>query len=197
MAPHHGASTRTIKSLYLDHLPNEAIDVVAEHLPSKNSPMTFLPILPLGGAYSDIDDDATAFGGSRRARVNFDMAAVAPNPELLAADRARVRAYGRGCSRMPTSRPATSTSCPNTRRNGSAKRTARPSMSGWRGSKPSTIRTMCSSSTSRPTSSPHQPAKRERRSGSGGPATGHQPAAVARSRPAPRARRAAPPRPDR
>ena len=169
--------------------------MVAEHLPSKNSPMTFLPILPLGGAYSDIDDDATAFGGSRRARVNFDMAAVAPNPELLAADRAWVRAYGRGCSRMPTSRPATSTSCPNTRRIGSAKRTARPSMSGWRGSKPSTIRTTCS--TSRPTSSPHQPAKRERRSGSGGPATGHQPAAVARSRPAPRARRAAPPRPDR
>jgi FAD/FMN-containing dehydrogenase len=80
------------KSLYLDHLPNEAIDVLAEHLPSKNSPMTFLPILPLGGAYSDIDDDATAFGGSRRARINFDMAAVAPNPELLAADRAWVRA---------------------------------------------------------------------------------------------------------
>ncbi|HJT04007.1 MAG TPA: BBE domain-containing protein [Pseudonocardiaceae bacterium] len=53
--------------------------------------MTFLPIIPLGGAYSDIDDDATAFGDSRRARVNFDMAAVAPNPELLAADRAWVR----------------------------------------------------------------------------------------------------------
>jgi hypothetical protein len=45
--------------------------------------MTFLPILPLGGAYSDID------GG---ARVNFDMAVVATNPERLAAYRAWVRA---------------------------------------------------------------------------------------------------------
>jgi hypothetical protein len=65
--------------------------VVAEHLPGKSSPVSFLPIFPLGGAYGDIDNDATAFGGSRKARFNFDMAAAAPNAELLAADRAWVR----------------------------------------------------------------------------------------------------------
>jgi FAD/FMN-containing dehydrogenase len=79
------------RSLYLDALSNEAIDVVAEQLPRKSSPMSFLPILALGGAYRDVDDMATAFGGSRMIRFNFDMAAVAPNPELLAADRAWVR----------------------------------------------------------------------------------------------------------
>jgi FAD/FMN-containing dehydrogenase len=79
------------KSLYLDGLSNEAIDVVAKHLPGKNSPMSFMPIFPLGGAYQDVDEDATAFGGSRGAHFNFDMAAIAPNAELLAADRAWVR----------------------------------------------------------------------------------------------------------
>ena len=80
------------KSLYCDELSNEAIDVVAAQLPHKNSPMSFLPIQPLGGAYRDVDDAATAFGGSRKARFSFELAAVAPDPELLAADREWVRA---------------------------------------------------------------------------------------------------------
>jgi len=80
------------KSLYLDDLSNEAIDVVAKHLPHKNSPMSFMPIFPMGGAYRDVEDSATAFGGSRTARFNFDIAAIAPNAELLAADRAWARA---------------------------------------------------------------------------------------------------------
>lgn len=79
------------RSLYLDELSDQAIDVVAEQLPRKSSPMTFLPILALGGAYRDVADMATAFGGSRTVRFNFDMAAVAPNPELLAADQVWVR----------------------------------------------------------------------------------------------------------
>lgn len=80
-----------MEMLFLNDLSNEAIDVLAEHLPGKSSPMSFVPIFPLGGAYSDIDDSATAFGGSRRARFSFDMTAAAPNPELLTADRAWVR----------------------------------------------------------------------------------------------------------
>jgi hypothetical protein len=58
-------------SLSLNELSNEAIDVLTEHISSKNSPMSFLPIFPLGGAYSDIDDNATALGCSRRARFSF------------------------------------------------------------------------------------------------------------------------------
>jgi hypothetical protein len=53
--------------------------------------MSILPIFPLGGAYADVGDEETAFGGSRSARFVFNMDAVAPDAESLAADRAWVR----------------------------------------------------------------------------------------------------------
>jgi len=79
------------KSLYLDDLTDEAIDIVAERLPGKTSPMTLLPIFPLGGAFDDVDDDATAFGGRRSARFAFNMDAVALDAATMAADREWVR----------------------------------------------------------------------------------------------------------
>jgi hypothetical protein len=80
------------KALYLDALSDDVIDAVATGLPGKSSPMSLLPIFPLGGAYSDVDDDATAFGGPRSARYAFNMDAIAPDPALLDADRRWVRA---------------------------------------------------------------------------------------------------------
>jgi hypothetical protein len=79
------------KSLYLDDLSDEAIDVVAELLPAKTSPMSLLPIFPLGGAFTDVGDDDTAFGGRRSARFAFNMDAIALEPEGMAADREWVR----------------------------------------------------------------------------------------------------------
>jgi hypothetical protein len=79
------------ESLFLHDLSNEAIDVLAEHLPAKSSPLSVVPIFPLGGAYNDVDDNDTAFSGSRKARFSVDPAAVAPTPELLTADRAWLR----------------------------------------------------------------------------------------------------------
>jgi hypothetical protein len=79
------------KALMLDELSDDAIGVVAERLPGKTSPMSILPIFPLGGAYADVGDEETAFGGSRSARFVFNMDAVAPDAESLAADRAWVR----------------------------------------------------------------------------------------------------------
>ncbi len=79
------------KSLYLDDLSDEVIDVVAELLPAKTSPMSLLPIFPLGGAFTDVGDDDTAFGGRRSARFAFNMDAIALEPEGLAADRDWVR----------------------------------------------------------------------------------------------------------
>ncbi|OLT10757.1 FAD-linked oxidase [Pseudonocardia sp. CNS-139] len=79
------------KALMLDELTDEAIDVVAGRLPEKVSPMTIVPIFPLGGAYADVGDDDTAFGGSRSARWAFNMDAIAPDAETLAADRVWVR----------------------------------------------------------------------------------------------------------
>ena len=40
------------KALYLDELNDEAIDVIAEQQPKKSSPLSFLPIFVLGGAYA-------------------------------------------------------------------------------------------------------------------------------------------------
>jgi FAD/FMN-containing dehydrogenase len=79
------------KSLYLDELSDDVIAVVDEWLPRKTSPMTMLPIFPLGGAYASVPDDATAFGGPRSARYAFGMDAVATDAASLAADREWVR----------------------------------------------------------------------------------------------------------
>ncbi len=80
------------KSVYLDDLTDAAIDVVVERLPGKTSPMSLLPIFPLGGAFADVAEDATAFGGSRAARFVVNMDAIALDPATMAADREWVRA---------------------------------------------------------------------------------------------------------
>ena len=56
------------KGLVLDDLTDDAIAVVAEHLPRKSSPMSVMPIFPLGGAYADITDNGTALSTRRSAR---------------------------------------------------------------------------------------------------------------------------------
>jgi len=79
------------KALYLDDLGDGAIDVVAERFPAKSSPMSIMPVFPLGGAYHEVADDATAWGGSRAVKWVFNIAAIAPTPDLLEADRTWVR----------------------------------------------------------------------------------------------------------
>ena len=79
------------KALYLDDLSDAAIDVVAKHFPAKSSPMSIMPVFPMGGAYHDVEDDATAWGGSRSVKWVFNIAAIAPTADLLSTDRAWVR----------------------------------------------------------------------------------------------------------
>lgn len=79
------------KALHLDDLSDDAIVVMAEQLPKKSSPLSFMPIFVLGGAYAQVADDETAFSGSRAARFVVNIAAVCPDLELLKADRAWVR----------------------------------------------------------------------------------------------------------
>ena len=55
--------------------------------------MSFMPVFVLGGQYAEPAEDDTAFGGSRRTRYALNIAAVAPTPELLDADRAWVRSF--------------------------------------------------------------------------------------------------------
>jgi hypothetical protein len=81
------------KALYLDELTDEAIAVFTKYMPRKQSPLSFVPIFQLAGAYRSAPDDATAFGGKRSARYVFNISAAAMTPELLAADRDWVRAF--------------------------------------------------------------------------------------------------------
>ena len=79
------------KSLYLDELTDDAIAVITARSGDKASPMSFFPLFRLDGAYAQVDDDATAYGGRRRPQWAVNINAVSPDPELLAADRTWAR----------------------------------------------------------------------------------------------------------
>ena len=81
------------KALYLEDLSDDVIDLMLEFLPRKASPMTFVPIFALGGAFGRVPEDETAFGGERTTRWAFNIAAVAPEPDLLTADKDWVREF--------------------------------------------------------------------------------------------------------
>lgn len=81
------------KGLYLDDLTDEVIEVMAEHLPRKSSPMSFVPIFPLGGAYRSADDADSAFGGRRDARFALSISALALDRQLYETDRAWARQF--------------------------------------------------------------------------------------------------------
>ncbi len=75
------------KALYLDALSPEVISIITAQMPRKQSPMSNLLAVPMGGAFCQVPDEATAFGGSRAPCVIVTAAAFAPEPGLLAADR--------------------------------------------------------------------------------------------------------------
>ncbi|MEW1808166.1 FAD-binding oxidoreductase [Pseudarthrobacter sp. NPDC080039] len=81
------------KALYLDELSDDAIDVVAHYVPQKASPLSFVPVFPMRGAFSRVGDDDTAFGGRRDIKWVFNISAECPSPELLEHDRAWVREF--------------------------------------------------------------------------------------------------------
>ncbi len=79
------------KALYLDALPDEAIAVITEYQARKISPQSTLHLFRLDGVYAEVDEDETAFGGSRASRIAVNMVALTADVELLAAERAWVR----------------------------------------------------------------------------------------------------------
>jgi FAD/FMN-containing dehydrogenase len=81
------------KAVYLDELSDDAIEVILEHQPKKQFPLSFLPIFVLGGAYRRTPEEATAFGGSRSHTYVVNIAAAAPTPEIYEAERAWVRDF--------------------------------------------------------------------------------------------------------
>jgi FAD/FMN-containing dehydrogenase len=81
------------KAVYLDELTDAAIDVVIEHQPRKMSPLSFVPMFALGGAYARQPDDASAFGGRRSIRYVINISATTPTAKGFDAERDWVRDY--------------------------------------------------------------------------------------------------------
>ncbi len=75
------------KALYFDDLSDLVIDLSVAALPNRKSPMSITPIFATGGEFARVSEDATAFGGRRSMRWVYNMAAMAPTPDLLVAER--------------------------------------------------------------------------------------------------------------
>jgi FAD/FMN-containing dehydrogenase len=79
------------KGLYLEELTDSTIDVLAERLPGRRSLRSQVLIMPLGGSFAAVPDEATAFGGSRSLRYVVAVECMAADEETFAHDRQWVR----------------------------------------------------------------------------------------------------------
>jgi len=79
------------KSLNFDDLPDEAIAILLDRLPRRQSPMSYVPMLTLRGRYGEVSDDATAWGSPRTARWAAALIGLAWDDESYETDREWVR----------------------------------------------------------------------------------------------------------
>jgi FAD/FMN-containing dehydrogenase len=81
------------KAVYLDEMSDGAIEAILEHQSRKMSPLSFVPIMVMGGAYARADSDATAFGGRRTIQYVVSISATTPTADGFEAERQWVRDY--------------------------------------------------------------------------------------------------------
>jgi FAD/FMN-containing dehydrogenase len=81
------------KALYLAELSDEAITVITEHQPRKASPRSMMELVRLDGAYTEVGEDETAFGGTRGSLISVNIIAITDDSEVLAAERTWVRSF--------------------------------------------------------------------------------------------------------
>jgi FAD/FMN-containing dehydrogenase len=74
------------KATYVEDLSDDVAAVIADQLARKQSPQSAFFIYRLDGAYSEIGDDDTAFGGGRSPRYAVFLLAIAEEPAMLATD---------------------------------------------------------------------------------------------------------------
>lgn len=79
------------KGLYLDELPDAAIEALAEQLRGRRSPLSEVLIFPFGGAFAGVGDENTAFGGRRDMKYVVAIEGLAADEEAFAHDRQWVR----------------------------------------------------------------------------------------------------------
>jgi FAD/FMN-containing dehydrogenase len=97
------------KGTCVPDLTDAVIDVIAEHLPRKVSPLSALLFYRLDQAYCDVAEDATAYGGSRAPQYQASSSASHRRPSFSTASAPGSAGCGRRCSRTPARRSATST----------------------------------------------------------------------------------------
>jgi FAD/FMN-containing dehydrogenase len=81
------------KSSYMEELTDEAIEVIVTQAPLRTSPLSLMMIFRLAGAYCDIAEDATAFGGARKPHFAAVITAACEGREQAVAERDWVRAF--------------------------------------------------------------------------------------------------------
>jgi FAD/FMN-containing dehydrogenase len=79
------------KGAYIEDLSDGMIDVLAQHMPRRTSPLSCVLFYRLDEAYSEADDNDTAFGGGRSPRYSVFFIALCPTPDMLPAEREWVR----------------------------------------------------------------------------------------------------------
>jgi FAD/FMN-containing dehydrogenase len=80
------------KACHLDELTDEAITVIAEQIPRKTSPLTYVALIPFDGAYQDVDPDDTA-SSIRRSGYGVYPIGLTTTREQLPAERDWVRSF--------------------------------------------------------------------------------------------------------
>ncbi len=81
------------KGTDLADLSDDVIAVVTDHMQRRTSPMSVALFYPLGGRFSEVGEDDTAFGGARTPHYSLVIVGTALDPEVLAAERAWVRSF--------------------------------------------------------------------------------------------------------
>ena len=81
------------KGTSVAELSDQVIDVITEHVPLKTSPMSAVLFYRLDAAYSRVDENATAFGGTRSPQFALAIVGLTPDAELLEPERGWVRGF--------------------------------------------------------------------------------------------------------
>lgn len=78
------------KALYVDEVTDEAVATYVARVRAKRSPLSQMLFFRLGGAFSEVTDDASAFGGARSAGWVVVIDAFGADEAMLDPDRAWV-----------------------------------------------------------------------------------------------------------
>jgi FAD/FMN-containing dehydrogenase len=79
------------KGAYIENLTDEVIEILSDYAPRKSSPLSVLLFYRLDGAYSEVGEEDTAFGGGRSPRYMGFFIGLCPTPDLLPAEREWIR----------------------------------------------------------------------------------------------------------